>query len=108
MARMKRPENMSYAELAALRHHIDRLIAEKQSADLAKLREKIAAMAKAHGLTMDEVVGRNGRRKSNGSVPVKYRDPKDPSNTWTGRGRMAGWLVAATKGGKAKKADFLV
>ncbi|HKD56360.1 MAG TPA: H-NS family nucleoid-associated regulatory protein, partial [Hyphomicrobiaceae bacterium] len=37
---------------------------------------------------------------------VKYRD--NAGNTWTGRGRMPRWLVAATRGGKAKKEDFLV
>jgi len=39
-------------------------------------------------------------------VAVKYRD--DAGNTWTGRGRMPRWLTAATKGGKAKKEDFLI
>jgi DNA-binding protein H-NS len=39
---------------------------------------------------------------------VKYRDPKNPENTWTGRGRPPRWLAAAMKGGKAKKEDFLI
>jgi DNA-binding protein H-NS len=39
---------------------------------------------------------------------VKYRDPSNAANTWTGRGRMPRWMVAATKGGKAKKEDFLI
>lgn len=56
------------------------------------------------GLTFDEVLGK--RRK--GSVAIKYRDPKNPENTWTGRGRMPRWIAAAAKGGKAKKEDFLV
>ena len=43
-----------------------------------------------------------------GTVAVKYRDPKNPENTWTGRGRMPRWMVAATKGGKARKEDFLI
>jgi DNA-binding protein H-NS len=47
-------------------------------------------------------------RRSKGSVAVKYRDPQNPANTWTGRGRMPRWMVAATKGGKVKKEDFLV
>jgi len=37
---------------------------------------------------------------------VKYRD--SAGNTWTGRGRMPRWMTAATKGGKAKKEDFLI
>jgi DNA-binding protein H-NS len=41
-------------------------------------------------------------------VTIKYRDPNDPANTWTGRGRTPRWMVAAMKGGKAKKEDFLI
>jgi DNA-binding protein H-NS len=108
MSRMKNPENMTHAQLADLRNHIDRLMVEKQNAERVELREKMAAMAKAHGLTIPEVFGKNGRGKGNGSVAVKYRDPKNPSNTWTGRGRMARWMVVALKGGKAKKEDFLI
>ena len=47
-------------------------------------------------------------RKGKGSVAVKYRDPKNPENTWTGRGRMPRWMVAATKGRRASKEDFLI
>jgi DNA-binding protein H-NS len=41
-------------------------------------------------------------------VATKYRDPGNPQNVWTGRGRMPRWMVAAMKGGKAKKEDFLI
>jgi DNA-binding protein H-NS len=37
-----------------------------------------------------------------------YRDPKNSENTWTGGGRMPRSMVAATKGNKAKREDFLV
>jgi DNA-binding protein H-NS len=72
----------------------------------ARLRQKLADMAKDAGLTLDEVFGKG--RKGKGSVAPKYRDPKNPENTWTGRGRMPLWMVAATKGNKAKKDDFLI
>jgi hypothetical protein len=55
--------------------------------------------------------GRRWRGRSRGgrrSVAPKYRDPKNPENTWTGRGRMPRWMAAALKGGKAKKEDFLI
>jgi DNA-binding protein H-NS len=105
---MKSPENMTFAQLSAFRDQIDRLMLERQTSERAALRDKMTEMAQSHGLSIDELFGKGGRRKGSGSVPVKYRDPKNPSNTWTGRGRMARWLVAATKGGKAKKEDFLI
>jgi DNA-binding protein H-NS len=99
-------DKMSYAQLAALRTRVDGLMVEKQSAERAALRQKMADMAKDHGLSLDEVLGK--RRKGKGSVAIKYQDPKNPDNTWTGRGRMPRWMVAATKGSKAKKDDFLI
>jgi DNA-binding protein H-NS len=106
MPRMKSLEKMTLGELSTLRHRVERLMLEKQNSNLAALREKMADMAKAHGLTIQDVFG-NGR-KGKGSVAVKYRDPKNPENTWTGRGRMPRWMVAATKGSRAKREDFLI
>jgi len=106
MARPRNIEKMTHAELVALRDDIDRVIADKAAAGKEALKQKFAEMAKSHGLSLDEIVG--GRRKSKGLVAVKYRDPNNAGNTWTGRGRMPRWMVAATKGGKAKREDFLV
>jgi DNA-binding protein H-NS len=106
MARMSNLGRMSYAELAELRNQVDRTMVEKQNSERVALRQKLADMAKEHGLTLDEVLGKG--RKGKGSVTPKYRDPKNPENTWTGRGRMPLWMVAATKGNKAKKDDFLI
>ena len=106
MARMSGLQKMSYAELAKLRARVDRMMVDKQSAERTALRSKMADIAKEHGLSLDEVLGKG--RKGKGSVAPKYRDPKNPENTWTGRGRMPLWMVAATKGNKAKKVDFLI
>jgi DNA-binding protein H-NS len=106
MARINGLEKMSYAELVETETRIARLKAEKQGAERARVRQKLVDIAKEHGLDIHELFGQG--RKSKGSVAVKYRDPKNPQNTWTGRGRMPRWLVAATKGSKAKREDFLV
>ena len=107
MARKNSLDKMSYSELATLRTQIDGMMVEKQAAERTALRQKLSDLAKEHGLSLEEVLGK-GRRKGKGSVAVKYRDPKTPGNTWTGRGRMPRWMVAATKGGKAKKEDCLI
>jgi DNA-binding protein H-NS len=106
MARPSNLEKMSYAELANLELQIARLKAKKQIEERTELREQMASMANQHGFDLRELV--DGRRKGKGTVAPKYRDPKNPDNTWTGRGRMPLWMVAATKRGKAKKDDFLI
>jgi DNA-binding protein H-NS len=98
-------DSMSFAELAQMQARIERLKVEKQNSERNELRQRIIAMAKEHGFEISDLFsnGRNGK----GSLAVKYRDPHNTENTWTGRGRMPRWLVAATKGGKAQKEDFL-
>jgi DNA-binding protein H-NS len=99
-------DKMSYAELSELRSNVERMMLEKQSSERSALRQKMAEMAEAAGMSLDALLGRG--RKGKGSVAPKYRDPKNPENTWTGRGRMPLWMVAATKASKAKKDDYLI
>jgi DNA-binding protein H-NS len=104
MAKINGLEKMSFAELAEMEAQIERLKSEKQNAERNALRQQLVDVAKEHGFDIHDLFGK-GRK---GSVAVKYRDPKNPENTWTGRGRMPRWMAAATKGGKAKKEDFLI
>jgi DNA-binding protein H-NS len=103
MARSKNIENMSYAELTAMQTRIARAKIEKQGVERLALRQKLTDMAKEHGFDIRDLFD---GRKGKGKVAVKYRDKA--GNTWTGRGRMPRWMTAATKGGKAKKEDFLI
>jgi DNA-binding protein H-NS len=107
MARPKKLENMSAAELTAMQARIERMKIDKSNAERVAVREKILAVAKQHGFDIRDLFGRGSSdRGSRGKAAVKYRD--SAGNTWTGRGRMPRWMVAATKGGKAKKEDFLI
>ena len=106
MAKINGLEKMSFAELAELRNQVDRMMVGKQNSERAALRQKMADMAKEHGFDIRELM--DGRKKGKGTVAVKYRDPKNPENTWTGRGRMPRWMAAATKGNKAKKDEYLI
>ncbi len=107
MARLSGLDKMSYAELAEAEAEIARLKVGKQNAERAEVRQKLLEIAKEHGFEISDLFGKGGR-KGKGTVAVKYRDPKNPENTWTGRGRMPRWMTAATKGNKAKKDDFLI
>jgi DNA-binding protein H-NS len=99
---------MTYAELTDMERRIARLKAEKQESERAAVRQKVIEMVKAHGFDIRELFDGRRRGKGKGAVAPKYRDPKNRDNTWTGRGRMPRWMAEATKGGKAKKEDFLI
>jgi DNA-binding protein H-NS len=101
-------EKMSFAQLTEMETRIARMKMQKQDSERAAVRQKLIDLAKQHGFDIYELLGRDGRKRGKGTVAAKYRDPRNPANTWTGRGRMPRWMAAATKNGKVKKEDFLI
>ena len=103
---------------------LDQLIAtaEKRKKLLSKrrpvavVRADLTAMVASHGYTVEELLGSQtpadpqrtrGKRKKIGKVAVKYRDPENKRNTWSGRGSKPRWLAEKIKRGMSA-ADFLI
>lgn len=95
-------EKMSLKELTALEAKIKTAIDGKRVTERAEMRAKMEEMAASSGFSVAELFG--GRRGKGGKVAPKYRNPKNPSQTWTGRGRRPNWIVEA--GGDPKR--FLI
>ena len=122
-------KDMSVSELKSLRRKVDKEIERKQKLDLKaaarakkeaiKLKEKtLKAAAKAR--KKEEEQKRNEARKELAkrakelgvdinslfdnvkvsSLAIKYANPEDDSQTWTGRGRKPKWISAALENGK--------
>ena len=87
-------KKLSVAKLLEVQEWVEEAIAEKQVEEKAALKAKMAEMAAEAGLSLSDIVG-GGRGGKRGKVPVKYRHPKDPNLTWTGRGRRPKWVVEA-------------
>jgi DNA-binding protein H-NS len=92
-------QGMPVKELIELRSEVDDLIREKRVSERQELRHKIEAMAREAGLSVSDILGGRGRRgggaRKGSKIAPKYRNPKNPSETWTGRGRRPRWMVAA-------------
>ena len=86
-------EKMPLKELIALEAKIKTAIDERRVSERAEMRAKMEEMAAASGFSVAELFG--SRRGKGGKAAIKYRNPKDPSQTWTGRGRRPHWLVEA-------------
>jgi DNA-binding protein H-NS len=78
---------------------------ELRKEKVGKLREKIHALIKAEGYTFEDIfgTGARGKRRGIGSVAPKYRNPADPEQTWSGRGKRPRWFSDALKAGKKEK-----
>jgi len=89
-------------------------VAKLEQADRPGMRE-VLALLKKHRLSLSDVRAAldadkpaAGQSRMKGrKVTVKYRNPKDPSQFWTGRGRMPLWMADLVKKG-AKQENFLI
>lgn len=90
---------------------------------IAVVRNKLTQLARAEGYSIDELFGgaagargpargatrgaarptaaSKKARKTAGKVAPKYRNPDNPAETWTGRGKQPRWLAAQTASGRS-------
>lgn len=106
MAKITGFDKASYKELVEARDAIDAALAKRKEDERAEVKRRIAELANDSGFEITELFGskRGPKRTASG---LKYRNPKDASQTWTGRGRKPNWLVEALNGG-AKLESFRV
>ncbi|MBU6249175.1 MAG: H-NS histone family protein [Xanthomonadaceae bacterium] len=79
---------------------------ELRKEKVAKLREKVHALIKAEGYSFEDIFGsaRGGKvRRAKTTVAPKYRNPANPEQTWSGRGKRPRWFNDALKAGKKEK-----
>ena len=89
---------------------------------ITKVRAQLEKLAKVEGYSIEELFGgapaprarkaatkapsKTAGRKL-GKVAPKYRNPANPKETWTGRGKHPRWMAALIAKGK-KADDFLI
>jgi DNA-binding protein H-NS len=97
--------SMSIDRLTSLRHRVEAALGAKVMEQRRTLESELAKLARfGSGAARSKVAFRRGGR---GTVPAKYRNPENPSETWAGRGLKPRWLTAAIKAGK-KPDHFLI
>lgn len=88
-------DKMNLKELLALNERIKAQLPETANRERAAVRGEIDKLLEAKGLKLTDVLGPAGsaRRSTKGrAVPIKFRDPKNPENAWSGRGRTPKWF----------------
>ena len=100
-------DGMRYVELVDLQRKIEIAISERKQSEREELRRQIEELAQNSGFEVDEVVGGQRSSRKGAKIAPKYRNPKNPSETWTGRGRQPRWLAAELNRGK-KLESFLI
>ena len=90
------------AELWQLYDEVTTVLSRRMTAEKAKLEERLRKIEGTAGAPAEE----RARRPYPPVLP-KYRNPKNPSETWSGRGKQPRWLKAQLRAGK-KLNDLLI
>jgi len=96
-------------ELRELRQVLDERITELEEEQHRTVFQKIQELAAGAGTTIEKLLGQYGGaagRSPRGSSKkvvnreAKYRNPGNPNETWSGRGRQPDWFKKAVASGK--------
>jgi DNA-binding protein H-NS len=83
-------EKMGLKELRGLRDRVDEAISVREKEERTQLRAKMAELATKSGFSVEELFG-----TKRAVISIKYRNPQNPGETWTGRGRRPRWIAKA-------------
>ncbi|SDE34394.1 H-NS family nucleoid-associated regulatory protein [Limimaricola pyoseonensis] len=104
----KELHEMSRKELEELRRDIDEAlstVAERERKAAIEAAERAAA---EHGYSLSELAEITSKgKKTKSKRPAKFRNPEDPTQTWSGRGRKPRWINEAEAAGRPLE-DFAV
>ena len=80
---------MSLQELKRLQRDLERAIASFEQRQLAAARAELEARARELGFSLAELVSADGgtAKSKRAAAQPRYRNPANPEETWSGRGR---------------------
>ena len=89
-------------ELQQLKTDIEAEISRRS--DKTAAIEEIKRLASEKGLRVEDLISELGASKSKarrelGPAPIRYKNPSDASQTWSGRGKRPTWLADALSKG---------
>jgi DNA-binding protein H-NS len=94
----------SLDELKKLKKDVEKAIASFEARKRKEALKAVEQVAREYGVELSDIFGAGGNRKSTTAKAKgtpKFRNPADPSQTWSGRGRQPAWYKAAIAAGKS-------
>ncbi len=86
---------LSIEELLNLQSRIPAEIEARKEQDRQQLLKQISELASKHGYSIADILGKqpsNSAPKTRRVATIKFRNPAEFSQTWTGRGRKPTWV----------------
>lgn len=92
-------EELSFEELKQLIEDAEKEVVRKRKAEVRSLRQKAQQLAGDLNMTTEQIFGFDKKKASKTVGEPKFRNPENPAETWTGRGKRPGWFVKAEEKG---------
>jgi DNA-binding protein H-NS len=101
--------NLSLGDLRNLQEQVKQEMKKREVQEVQKAREQILAIAQSVGMPLKDLIASSTRGSGSakaaggntGSVAVRYRNPDNSQQQWTGRGRQPKWVKEWVEGGKS-------
>ena len=81
----------SIEELNALKVQIEEKICEKTELEKRQALDDARQLVAGRGFVLEELLANKPKKPA----VAKFRDPENPSRTWSGRGRRPDWIKSA-------------
>ena len=94
---------MTIEQLRELRRNVDRAIATYEARTRQAAWDAVEAVAREHGFKLADLVEgeRSGRKRTGAAFrDIRYVNPDNPEQTWSGRGRRPQWINEALESGR--------
>ncbi|HYE38000.1 H-NS histone family protein [Methylocaldum sp.] len=83
---------LSETELANMIENAQKALKEKKENKRKEVMTKIKELAASIGVNVDITEGTKASGRKGSKVPIKYQNPNNLSQKWTGRGMKPKWL----------------
>jgi DNA-binding protein H-NS len=105
----KQLNELSETELAELLENAQKALREKQVSKRKDVISQIRQLAASIGVSVEISEGTSPKAsvQKGGKVPIKYRNPENRAEKWTGRGMKPKWLRELLEQGRRLE-DFAV
>jgi DNA-binding protein H-NS len=92
-------------ELLAFQAKLNKAIELRREEEKQDIYQRINALASESGFSLSELLAHKPAKKT--SAEIRYRNPNNKNEGWTGKGRKPKWLTDLLDAGK-KLEDFAV
>ena len=95
-------DSMSRKELETLKKDVDKALSTVSDRERKAAIDAAERAAAEYGYSLTDLANGavRGSKKSKSKSPAKFRNPENPDETWSGRGRKPRWLVDAESAGR--------